>query len=71
MKTPAFDEQPIIETKDEMKETNTAFILLFPALIIAGMAVLWAPLFASVIAIALAIYQFLMLRQFIRDYYKK
>ncbi len=57
--------------REESKETNTVFILLFPALIIAGIAVLYAPLFASIIGIALAIYQFLMINKFVVDFYNK
>ena len=59
------------ETKDSEKTTSTAFILMFPAFILAGMAALWAPLYGSLLAVALAIYQFLMLKKFIEDYYKK
>lgn len=53
----------------EKKATNTAFILMFPALILAGMAALYAPVFGSLLAIVLALYQFLMLKKFIEDYY--
>ena len=57
---------------EERKATNTAFILMFPALILAGMAGLWAAtLYAKFLVIALAFYQFLMLKKFIQDYYKK
>lgn len=55
----------------DKKATNTAFILMFPALIISIMAVIWSPLYAVLITMALAIYQFLMLKKFIEDYYKK
>jgi len=61
-----FDEQ------EEKRATNTAFILMFPALILAGMAGLWAPtIWAKLLVIALGAYQFLMLKKFIQDYYKK
>ena len=53
------------------KATSTAFILMFPALILAGMAVFYAPVYGSLLAVALAIYQFLMIKKFIEDYYKK
>jgi hypothetical protein len=57
---------------EERKATNTAFILMFPALILAGMAGLWAEtLCAKFLVISLAFYQFLMLKKFIQDYYKK
>ena len=59
------------EKKEDDKATNTAFILMFPALILAGMAAFYATsVWASMLAIALAIYQFLMLKKFIGDYYK-
>ena len=61
-----FDEQ------EERRATNTAFILMFPALILAGMAGLWAPtIWSKLLVIALAVYQFLMFKKFIQDYYKK
>lgn len=50
--------------------TNTAFILMFPTLILAGIAGIYASFPAKVLAIALAAYQFLMLKKFIEDYYK-
>jgi len=53
----------------EAKSTNTAFILMFPSLIIAGMAALTGTILSSLLAIALVIYQFLMLKKFIEDYY--
>lgn len=55
----------------ERKATNTAFILMFPALIIAMIGIIWSPLYATAIIIALAIYEFLMTKKFIEDYYKK
>jgi len=59
------------ETKEEKRATSTAFILMFPALILAGMAALFATaIWVSLLAIALAVYQFLMLKKFIDDYYK-
>jgi len=66
----------IAQTKDivvlERKSTNTAFILMFPALILAGLAVVSLTSFwLKVLACALAVYQFLMLKKFIEDYYKK
>ena len=56
------------ELMSEKKATKTAFILMFPALILAGMAVFYSPLYGSLLAIALTIYQFIMLKQFIEDY---
>lgn len=55
----------------DKKATNTAFIMMFPALILAAIGVFYAPMLISVIGIALAIYQFLMLKKFIEDYYKR
>jgi hypothetical protein len=58
------------ETIVSSKSTNTAFILMFPALILAGMAALYsATILGSLFAVALAIYQFLMLKKFIENYY--
>ena len=51
------------------KATSTAFILMFPSLILAGMAALSSTVFGSLLAVSLAIYQFLMLKKFIIDYY--
>lgn len=56
---------------EDRKTTKTAFILMFPALILCSMAAVYAKGFMSIIAVALALYQFLMLKQFIEDYYKK
>jgi len=58
--------------QEEVKATNTAFILMFPALILAGMAGLLATaLSTKLLVLALAIYQFIMIKKFIQDYYKK
>lgn len=57
--------------KGESKRTNTAFILMFPSLIVSAMAIAWSPLWAAATAIALTVYQFLMLKKFIEDYYRK
>lgn len=67
----------ILDEKDENvnksndKATNTAFIIMFPSLIMAGFAAYFAPLSVSIMAVALAAYQFLLLKKFIEDYYKK
>jgi len=57
------------EKARDNKATNTAFLLMFPALILAAGMAFWAPLYASLLAIGLAMYQFLMLKKFISDYY--
>ena len=63
--------EPLVDNINSTKTTNTAFILMFPCLILAAMAALYATSIpGSVLAIALAIYQFLMLKKFITDYYK-
>lgn len=60
------------QTKLEQKATTTAFMLMFPALILAGIAVIYATaIYARVLVVALALYQFLMLKKFIEDYYKR
>ena len=62
--------EKIVEAEDR-KVTNTAFILMFPTLIIAAVAIAYAPIIVSMISIALTVYQFLMTKKFIQDYYKK
>jgi hypothetical protein len=61
----------IKEVKEsDTRATNTAFILMFPALILAIIAAFYANTIVSLIAVALAIYQFLMLKKFIDDFYR-
>jgi hypothetical protein len=56
----------------EQKTTTTAFILVFPTLLLAGMAALFAEgIWARVLVTALGIYQLLMFKKFIEDYYNK
>jgi len=65
-KKKATEEETIVSSKS----TNTAFILMFPALILAGMAALYsATILGGLLAVSLAIYQFLMLKKFIENYY--
>ena len=65
-KKKATEEETIVSSKS----TNTAFILMFPALILAGMAALYsATILGGLLAVALALYQFLMLKKFIENYY--
>ena len=65
-KKKATEEENIVSSKS----TNTAFILMFPALILAGMAALYsATILGGLLAVSLAIYQFLMLKKFIENYY--
>jgi Flp pilus assembly protein TadB len=58
-------------SSEERKLMNTTFLLLFPALIIAIIAVYYSTVIMSAIAIALALYQFIMIRKFVEDYYIK
>jgi len=59
------------EEIETQRTTTTAFILMFPCLILAGMAILNSSIAGGLLAIALSIYQFLMLKKFIEDYYKR
>jgi hypothetical protein len=55
---------------EKQKATNTAFILMFPSLILTALAVYYSPLILKVVVLALSFYQFLLLKKFILDYYK-
>ena len=56
----------------EEKTVTTAFFLMFPCFILAGMAVMYSPgLPGAMLGIALSVYQFFLLKKFIEDYYKK
>ena len=55
--------------KHDGKSTNTAFLLMFPAVILAGIAAFYSPALISFVCIMLALYQFIMLKKFIEDYY--
>jgi len=57
--------------ESERRTTSTAFILLFPTLLLAIIAIYYSPIIISMLAIGLAIYQFLLIVKFIGDYYKK
>jgi len=72
-KTTRYDKEKEEERAEERsKITTTAFFLMFPCFILAGMAVLYSPgLPGGLLAIALSIYQFFMLKKFIEDYYKR
>jgi hypothetical protein len=69
------DENPSL--KDEFskmvssKSTGTAFILMFPAFILAIIASIYSTGYMPLIVVALSIYQFLLIKKFIEDYYKK
>lgn len=66
-KVPEYSE----EKKNDEKQTTTAFILIFPTLILAGIAAFYAPVSMSIIAVILALYQFLVQKKFIQEYYQK
>ena len=59
-----------MEIKEDQRSTSTAFILMFPSLILTALAVYYAPTLIGLLAIAMAVYQFLMSKKFIQDYYK-
>ena len=61
-----------IESPEEKKKTITAFLLMFPALI-AGFIGIVAPhtVKDNFVIAALLILQFVMLEQFISDFYKR
>ncbi len=57
---------------DSTKATSTAFILMFPTVLLTLIAVVSASdLLLSAFAIGLSIYQFLLIKKFIEDYYRK
>jgi len=53
----------------DRKATTTAFLLMFPAVILAGIAVYYAPAILSFVSVMLAVYQFIMMKKFITDFY--
>lgn len=60
------------EEKETDKTVGTAFFLMFPALLTAGIATLGSTsLPVRGLIIALTFYQFLLLKKFIQDYYKR
>ena len=56
--------------KSEQKATSTAFILMYPSAILVGIVIWYASLISGMLALSLGVYQFLMLKKFIEDYYK-
>jgi len=54
------------------RETSTAFLTMFPTLIIGILAIATTKIvWVALIIIALIVYQFLMQKKFIEDYYSK
>jgi len=71
----ATTKEPVLkkpEAPEEKKKTITAFLLMFPAVIIAFIAIgsTVQPIWLSAVIIALLILQFVLLEQFVKDYYK-
>lgn len=58
-------------SEKEKATTKTLFVLLFPTIIIAGIGVAYSTVNASIIIVLLAIFQFIMTKQFAESYYKK
>jgi len=58
---------------EEKKKTITAFLLTFPGVIIGFIAIasLAAKLWVNVVIIALLIMQFVLIEQFVKDYYRE
>ena len=62
--------------KEESKEmstkaTSTAFILMYPSVILTAIVIWYSEIAMGILALSLGIYQFLMLKKFIEDYYRK
>ena len=57
-------------TENTKKAVLTAFILLFPSLIIAGLTTLEPSIAMSILAIALFFYQAVLIKNFLDDHYK-
>ena len=57
-------------TVEEKMITSASFVLLFPSLIIAVIAISYSTTAFSFIVVGLAIYQFLMVKKFLEDYYR-
>jgi len=57
-------------TEQTKKSVLTSFILLFPALVIAGLSTLPPSTAMSVLAIALFFYQAVLIKNFVDDHYK-
>lgn len=61
-----------LKKKENDKMTGTAFLLFFPTLIIAVIGALATKsVWQSAVILALVIYQFLMSKKFIEDFYKR
>jgi len=59
------------ETAEEVKETNAAFLLMLPSVLTTCLAAYYVPtIIFKLVVVVLGIYQFVMLKKFIVDYYK-
>jgi len=71
LEVPKPDEETLEEEKQDKRSTKTAFILMFPALILAIIAAYCSKSIAvSLLSVALALYEFIMTKNFIQDYYR-
>ena len=63
---------PKIEKPEDKKKTITAFLLMFPSLIIGiiGIATSNESAWFNLLIVGLLVYQFIMLQQFINDFYR-
>jgi len=71
-KLPKEEKEKRIESPEEKKKTITAFLLMFPSMIVGLMAIIASaqPFWFNCLIIVLEIYQFIMLEQFIKDFYR-
>ena len=58
-----------VSEKDRRMMT-TAFLLMFPSFLIAMIATYSSNLFLALVSISLALYQFALIKEFIKDYWK-
>lgn len=68
-KKPKKNKRPI--TEKGRRSVLTAFILLFPSMVIAGLSTLEPTVEMSTLAIALFFYQAVLVKNFIDDHYKQ
>ena len=60
------------EKPEEKKKTITAFLLMFPSMIIGLLAIIASeqPIWFNFLIIMLEVYQFVMFSEFIKDFYR-
>lgn len=71
MKQKLEDSLKVPQSPKEKKATQTAFILIFPSLIVAAIGIYSSNAALAVVIVLLTIYQMLMTKNFIEDYWKK